>query len=109
MGSENLLVSFKPGTYLTGSLFLESGITFEVPEGVTLIGSEKLEDYPELPTRIAGIEMTWPAALINTRGQHNITSDIEIIPIQQINEAYDRLLKSDVKYRFVIDMASLKS
>ncbi|HUN62862.1 MAG TPA: NAD(P)-dependent alcohol dehydrogenase [Candidatus Sulfotelmatobacter sp.] len=40
--------------------------------------------------------------------QHNITSDIERIPIQQINQAYDRLLKGDVKYRFVIDMASLK-
>ena len=42
-------------------------------------------------------------------GQHNITSDIELIPIQKINEAYDRLVKSDVKYRFVIDMASLKT
>jgi uncharacterized zinc-type alcohol dehydrogenase-like protein len=42
-------------------------------------------------------------------GEHNITSDVEIIPIQKINEAYDRLLKSDVKYRFSIDMASLKA
>ena len=41
-------------------------------------------------------------------GEHNITSDIELIPIQKINEAYDRLVKNDVKYRFVIDMASLK-
>ncbi|RFS26610.1 NAD(P)-dependent alcohol dehydrogenase [Chitinophaga silvatica] len=41
-------------------------------------------------------------------GRHNITSDIEMINIDQINEAYDRLLKGDVKYRFVIDMASLK-
>ena len=40
--------------------------------------------------------------------EHNITADIEMIAIQQINEAYERLLKSDVKYRFVIDMASLK-
>ena len=39
--------------------------------------------------------------------EHNITSDIERIPIQQINQAYDRLLKGDVKYRFVIDSASL--
>ena len=39
---------------------------------------------------------------------HNITSDIELIPIQQINTAYERMLKSDVKYRFVIDMKSLK-
>jgi alcohol dehydrogenase (NADP+) len=42
-------------------------------------------------------------------GKHNITSDVEVIPIQKVNEAYERLLKSDVKYRFSIDMASLKS
>jgi uncharacterized zinc-type alcohol dehydrogenase-like protein len=42
-------------------------------------------------------------------GQHNITADVEVIPIQKVNEAYDRLLKQDVKYRFSIDMASLKS
>jgi uncharacterized zinc-type alcohol dehydrogenase-like protein len=41
-------------------------------------------------------------------GEHGITSDVEVIPIQKINEAYERLLKSDVKYRFSIDMASLK-
>jgi uncharacterized zinc-type alcohol dehydrogenase-like protein len=42
-------------------------------------------------------------------GKNNITSDVEVIPIQKINEAYDRLMKSDVKYRFSIDMASLKN
>jgi uncharacterized zinc-type alcohol dehydrogenase-like protein len=42
-------------------------------------------------------------------GEHNITADIEMIDIQQVNQAYERLLKSDVKYRFVIDMASLKN
>lgn len=41
-------------------------------------------------------------------GEHNITADIEMIDIQQINEAYDRMVKGDIKYRFVIDMASLK-
>ncbi|MGB9274944.1 MAG: hypothetical protein WCC08_06880 [Terrimicrobiaceae bacterium] len=40
--------------------------------------------------------------------EHGIVIDIEMIGIQQVNEAYDRLLKSDVKYRFVIDMAPLK-
>lgn len=40
--------------------------------------------------------------------EHNITADVEVIPIQQVNEAFERVLKSDVKYRFVIDMASLK-
>ncbi len=42
-------------------------------------------------------------------GEHNITADVEVIPIQKVNEAYDRLLKSDVRYRFSIDMASLKA
>jgi len=42
-------------------------------------------------------------------GEHNITADIEMIRMDQINEAYERMLKSDVKYRFVIDMASLKN
>jgi polygalacturonase len=65
-------VTMKPGTYLTGSIFLKSGVTLDVPEGATLIGSEKLDDYPMLSTRIAGIEMTWPAALINVRDQHNV-------------------------------------
>jgi uncharacterized zinc-type alcohol dehydrogenase-like protein len=42
-------------------------------------------------------------------GEHDLTADVEVIPIQQINEAYERMHKSDVKYRFSIDMASLKS
>ena len=42
-------------------------------------------------------------------GEHDITADVEVIPIQKANEAYERLLRSDVKYRFAIDMASLKS
>ncbi|HMG87151.1 MAG TPA: NAD(P)-dependent alcohol dehydrogenase [Terracidiphilus sp.] len=42
-------------------------------------------------------------------GQNNIISDVEVIPIQKVNEAYERVIKSDVKYRFSIDMASLKS
>lgn len=42
-------------------------------------------------------------------GEHNITADVEVIPIQKVNEAYERMSKSDVKYRFTIDMASLKA
>jgi uncharacterized zinc-type alcohol dehydrogenase-like protein len=41
--------------------------------------------------------------------KHGIVSDIELIPIQKINEAYERVLKSDVRYRFVIDIASLRN
>ncbi len=56
---------------------------------------------------IGGIAQT--QEMLDFCGQHNITSDVEVIAIQQVNEAYDRLLKADVKYRFSIDMASLKS
>jgi len=55
---------------------------------------------------IGGIPET--QEMLNFCAEHGITSDIELIPIQKINEAYERLLKSDVKYRFVIDMKSLK-
>ncbi|MBV8830669.1 MAG: right-handed parallel beta-helix repeat-containing protein [Acidobacteriaceae bacterium] len=66
-------VTFRPGSYLTGALFLKSGIRFQVGEGVTLLGIQDLSAYPEMPTRVAGIEMTWPAALINVYDQKNVT------------------------------------
>ncbi|TRZ45279.1 NAD(P)-dependent alcohol dehydrogenase [Robertkochia solimangrovi] len=55
---------------------------------------------------IGGIAET--QELLDFCGEHNITSEIELIDIQNINTAYERMLKSDVRYRFVIDMASLK-
>jgi uncharacterized zinc-type alcohol dehydrogenase-like protein len=54
---------------------------------------------------IGGIRET--QEMLDFCGEHDIVSDIEQIPIQKINEAYERMLRSDVKYRFVIDMASL--
>jgi uncharacterized zinc-type alcohol dehydrogenase-like protein len=56
---------------------------------------------------IGGIPET--QEMLDFCGAHNITADVEIIPIQKVNEAYERLVKSDVKYRFSIDMASLKA
>ena len=56
---------------------------------------------------IGGIAET--QEMLDFCGKHNITADVEVIPIQKLNEAYERMLKSDVKYRFSIDMASLKS
>jgi uncharacterized zinc-type alcohol dehydrogenase-like protein len=56
---------------------------------------------------IGGIAET--QEMLDFCAEHNITADIELIGVEQINEAYERLLKGDVKYRFVIDMASLKS
>jgi len=54
-------------------------------------------------SNIGGIPET--QEMLDFCGEHNITADVEVIPIQKANEAYDRLLKSDVKYRFSINMA----
>ncbi len=67
-----------------------------------LFGRRSLSGSP-----IGGVPET--QEMLDFCGKHNITADVEVIPIQKVNEAYDRLLKSDVKYRFSIDMASLKS
>jgi uncharacterized zinc-type alcohol dehydrogenase-like protein len=66
-----------------------------IPRRISLAGST-----------IGGMRET--QEMLDFCGKHGITSDIEVIPIQKINEAYERLLKSDVRYRFVIDIASLK-
>lgn len=58
-------------------------------------------------SNIGGIAET--QEMLDFCGKHNITADVEVIPIQKVNEAYERLLRSDVKYRFSIDMASLKA
>ena len=67
-----------------------------------IMGRRSLSGSP-----IGGIAET--QEMLDFCGQHKITADVEIIPIQKINEAYERMIKSDVKYRFSIDMASLKS
>ena len=66
------IVAFKPGPYLTGSLFLKKGVTLRLDKGVELLGSQSLADYPEIDTRVAGLEMKWPAALINIIDQTNV-------------------------------------
>ncbi|MCM4157265.1 glycoside hydrolase family 28 protein [Gramella sp. AN32] len=67
------MVRFKPGIYLTGSVFIKEGVHFKIDEGVEIRGSEDIKDYPLIDTRIAGIEIEWPAALINVRDQKNVT------------------------------------
>jgi alcohol dehydrogenase (NADP+) len=84
---------------------------------LTLVGA------PEKPLEVAGMGLLFgrrslsgsliggiaeTQEMLDFCGEHNITADVEVIPIQKVNEAYERLLKSDVKYRFSIDMASLK-
>jgi uncharacterized zinc-type alcohol dehydrogenase-like protein len=89
-----------------------------------LDGTLTLVGAPEKPMPISAFSLILPRRnfagsciggipetqeMLDFCGKHKITSDIELIPIQKINEAWDRLLKQDVKYRFVIDMASLKA
>jgi len=74
----------------------------QVSSFALLFGRKKLSG-----SLIGGIKET--QEMLDFCGKHNITSDVEVIPIQKVNEAYERLLKSDVKYRFSIDMASLKA
>lgn len=64
-------VVFAPGQYLTGSIFIKEDVFLQIDKGVELLGSQDLKDYPEIDTRVAGIEMKWPAALINIIKQEN--------------------------------------
>ncbi len=84
---------------------------------LTLVGAPPVE-LPTVPFNLIFKRRQFAGSLIGGLpetqemldfcGKHNIVSDIEIIPMQKINEAYERMLRSDVKYRFVIDMKSLK-
>jgi polygalacturonase len=68
----NGTVVFRPGVYLTGSLFLKSGTQLRVDEGVEIRGVQDLSGYSIMQTRVAGIEMKWPAALINVYQQSHV-------------------------------------
>lgn len=65
------IVRFQPGSYLTGSIFIKSNVHLHIDSGVTLLGSQNIDDYNVIDTRVAGIEMEWPAALINILNQEN--------------------------------------
>jgi hypothetical protein len=65
-------VTLPAGTYRTGSLFLKSGVTLQLDKDVILIGSQDIADYPEMPTRVAGLEIVWPAALLNVYQQSDV-------------------------------------
>ena len=60
------------GVFLTGSIFLKQGVNLEVGPGAILKGSQNTNDYPWIATRIAGLEMKWPAALVNADGLTNV-------------------------------------
>ena len=60
------------GTYLSGSLFLKSGIEFYLSEGAVLLGVQDEAEYPFVPSRVAGVEMEWPAGLLNVMNQVDV-------------------------------------
>ncbi|MDR0939006.1 MAG: glycoside hydrolase family 28 protein [Mediterranea sp.] len=62
-------VTLMPGRYLIGALFVKSGVDLHVDKGVTLLAATDLSHYPEFPSRVAGIEMEWPSAVINIVGE----------------------------------------
>lgn len=66
------VVAFRPGRYLSGSIFVKKGVNLRVDKGVTILGSQNIKDYPIIRTRVAGIEMNWPAALVNVKDQENV-------------------------------------
>jgi PelA/Pel-15E family pectate lyase len=70
--SRKATLVLKPGTYLTGSLFLKSGMALRIDKGVKLTGAQNIKAYPLMPTRIAGIELSWPSALINVYQQSDV-------------------------------------
>ena len=59
------IVTLQPGVYVSGSLFIKSNVHLRIDKAVVILGSQNFDDYPEINTRIAGIEMKWPAALFN--------------------------------------------
>ena len=99
------------------STILTHTYSYSADGDVTLVGA------PSKPHAVAAFSLIfkrWPLLIaiggigetqemLDFWGKHNITADVEVIPIQKVNEAYDRLSSADVKYRFSIDMASLKS
>jgi polygalacturonase len=64
-------VELEPGVYLTGALYLKSNVELHLNKGVTLKAVNRVEDFPDIPTRIAGIEMVWPSAIVNVINQQN--------------------------------------
>jgi polygalacturonase len=66
------MVTFKAGTYLSGAIFVKSHVHLLIDAGVTILATHDESSYPVIPTRVAGIEMPWPAALINVNGQEDV-------------------------------------
>jgi polygalacturonase len=69
---EGGVVTFEKGIYLTGSIFLKSNVDLVICDGVEIRGATEETAYPDMWSRVAGIEMEWPAGLINIIEQKNV-------------------------------------
>jgi len=72
---EKETLELEAGTYLTGSLFIAKGTHLHFAQGAKLLGSTDIKDYPEIDTRIAGVEMKWPAAILNVIESDDVVID----------------------------------
>jgi len=102
------VVSFDTGAYLTGSLFVKNGVTLVIGKNVMLLGSQNIDDYPEIDTRIAGVELRWPAALINVLDQSNVAITGEGVVHAQGKPFWDKYWKMRTEYekkglRWIVD------
>lgn len=102
------VVSFDTGAYLTGSLFVKRGVNLLIGRNVKLLGSQNIEDYPEIDTRIAGVEMKWPAALINVLDQQKVAITGEGTVHAQGKPFWDKYWKMRKEYeakglRWIVD------
>ncbi|WBM69305.1 glycosyl hydrolase family 28 protein [Buttiauxella sp. WJP83] len=69
---QGVTVYISKGIYLVGALFLKEGSKLKFEKGATLLGSTDISDYPEINTRVAGVEMLWPAAILNAISANNV-------------------------------------
>ncbi|WP_431623933.1 glycosyl hydrolase family 28 protein [Enterobacter quasihormaechei] len=69
----NDVIVIPQGHFLTGALFMKSGVSLRLDAGARLMGSQDLADYPLIDTRVAGIEMRWPAGIINIINCENVS------------------------------------
>ena len=102
------VVTFDTGAYLTGSLFVKKGVNLVIGKKVILLGSQNLDDYPEINTRIAGVEMKWPAALLNALNQKNVAITGEGIVHAQGKPFWEKYWKMRTEYekkglRWIVD------
>ena len=132
LGADEVVVSTNPdemGKHIGSFDFILDAVSAEhdINAYIMLLkrdGNLTLVGAPEKPLQVAAFPLLFgrrslsgsliggvaeTQEMLDFCGEHNITSDVEVIPVQNINDAYERMLKSDVKYRFSIDMSSLKS